>query len=88
MDEIHVHKTKKSICAHFTESPCSYPPAQCIFCLTNYANANVTPSKLISHFTKRHSEHQNKSKEFFHSHLAAHKKQSNLFDKQMVLQST
>ena len=24
MDEIHVHKTKKSICAHFTESPCIY----------------------------------------------------------------
>ena len=23
MDEIHVHKTKKSICAHFAESPCS-----------------------------------------------------------------
>ena len=22
MDEIHVHKTKKSICAHFAESPC------------------------------------------------------------------
>ena len=24
MDEIHVHKTKKSICAHFAESPCTY----------------------------------------------------------------
>ena len=24
MDEIHVHKTKKSICAHFAESPCIY----------------------------------------------------------------
>ena len=24
MDEIHVHKTKKSICAHFAESPCSW----------------------------------------------------------------
>ena len=24
MDEIHVHKTKKSICAHFAESPCNY----------------------------------------------------------------
>ena len=23
MDEIHVHKTKKSICAHFAESPCN-----------------------------------------------------------------
>ena len=28
MDEIHVHKTKKSICAHFAESPCRFfgPP--------------------------------------------------------------
>ena len=25
MDEIHVHKTKKSICAHFAESPCIFP---------------------------------------------------------------
>ena len=24
MDEIHVHKTKKSICAHFAESPCKF----------------------------------------------------------------
>ena len=24
MDEIHVHKTKKSICAHFAESPCTW----------------------------------------------------------------
>ena len=24
MDEIHVHKTKKSICAHFAESPCIF----------------------------------------------------------------
>ena len=23
MDEIHVHKTKKSICVHFAESPCT-----------------------------------------------------------------
>ena len=26
----------------------SYPPAQCMFCLTIYGNANVTPSKLMS----------------------------------------
>ena len=26
MDEIHVHKTKKSICAHFAESPCTLAP--------------------------------------------------------------
>ena len=51
----------------------SYPPAQCMFCLTNYRNANVAPSKLISHFTKQHSEHQNKSKEFLQSHLTAQK---------------
>ena len=66
----------------------SYPPAQCMFCLTIYGNANVAPSKLISHLAKQHSEHQNKSKEFFQSHLTAQKKQSNLFDKQMGLQST
>ena len=24
MDKIHVHKTKKSICAHFAESPCIF----------------------------------------------------------------
>ena len=66
----------------------SYSPVQCMFCLTIYGNANVTPSKLISHFTKQHSEHQNKSEEFFQSHRAAQKKQSNLFDKQMGLQST
>ena len=29
MDEIHVHKTKKSICAHFAESPCN-----CNICVT------------------------------------------------------
>ena len=28
MDEIHVHKTKKSICAHFAESPCNSTPIQ------------------------------------------------------------
>ena len=33
----------------------SYPPAQCMFCLTIHGNANVTPSKLISHFIKQHS---------------------------------
>ena len=52
----------------------SYPPAQCMFCLTIYYNANVDSSKLISHFTKQHPEHQNKSKEFFQSHLAVQKK--------------
>ena len=35
MDEIHVHKTKKSICAHFAESPCIYrvstPSVDCLF---------------------------------------------------------
>ena len=28
MDEIHVHKTKKSICAHFAESPCTIASAE------------------------------------------------------------
>ena len=59
-----------------------------MFCLTIFGNANVAPLKLISHFRKQHSEHQNKSKEFYQSHLAAQKKQSNLFDKQMGLKST
>ena len=66
----------------------NYPPAQRMFCLTIYGNANVAPSKLRSHFTKQHPEHQNKSKEFFQSHLSTQKKQSNLFGKQMGLQST
>ena len=57
-----------------SEEENSYPPAQCMFCLTIYGNANVAPSKLISHFTKQHSKHQNKSKEFLQSHLAAQKK--------------
>ena len=59
-----------------------------MFCLTIYGNANVASLKLITHFTKQHSEHQSKSEEFFQSHLAAQKKLSNLFDKQMELQST
>ena len=59
-----------------------------MFYLTIYGNANIASSKLVSHFTKQHSEHQNKSKEFFQSPLASHKKQSNLFDKQMGLHST
>ena len=41
MDEIHVHKTKKSICAHFAESPCSclskYPTRAFLCC---YFKAN------------------------------------------------
>ena len=59
-----------------------------MFCLNIYGNANVAPSKLVSQFTKQHSERQKNSKEFFQSHLATQKKQSNLFDKQMGLQST
>jgi len=58
----------------------SYPSAQCLFCSTIYGNVR---SKLLSHLTKQHPEHQNKSKEFFQSHLAAQKSQSDLFDKQM-----
>ena len=64
-----------------------YPPAQCMFCLTIYGNTNVASLKLRRHFTKQHSEHQNKSEEFFQSHVAAQKKQSKLFGKQMGLQS-
>ena len=64
-------------------------PAQCMSCLTIYDN--VAPSRLVSHFTKQHSEQQKKSKGFFQSHLDAQEqrqKQSNLFDKQMGHQST
>jgi len=61
----------------------SYPSDQCLFCSTIYGNVNVVRSKLLSHLTKQHPDHQNKSKEFFQSHLAAQKSQSNLFDKQM-----
>jgi len=61
----------------------SYQSAHCLFCSTKYGNVNVVRSKLLSHLTKQHPEHQNKSKEFFQSHLAAQKSQSNLFDKQM-----
>ena len=43
MDEIHVHKTKKSICAHFAESPC-------ILQLTPQATSCVN-----FNFTKFHS---------------------------------
>ena len=56
---------KLSIFCQKGEKENSYPSAQRMFCLTIYGNANVTPSKLISHFTEHHSEHQNKSKEFF-----------------------
>ena len=53
----------------------SYQSAHCLFCSTKYGNVNVVRSKLLSHLTKQHPEHQNKSKEFFQSHLAAQKSQ-------------
>ena len=40
MDEIHVHKTKKSICAHFAESPCN------IFLTSVKARDNLDNKKL------------------------------------------
>ena len=36
MDEIHVHKTKKSICAHFAESPCIWSDV-CEFLIRSFA---------------------------------------------------
>ena len=39
MDEIHVHKTKKSICAHFAESPCR----------TNYKTSCGKQAALVLH---------------------------------------
>ena len=38
MDEIHVHKTKKSICAHFAESPCK---------LLGYRRESKAPNKTL-----------------------------------------
>ena len=63
-------------------------PSSVFFCSTIYGNVNLLPSKLINHLTKQHPEHQNKFKTYFQSHLAAQKKQSNLFDKQTGHQST
>ena len=60
-----------------------YPNAQCVFCSTIYGNVNIVSSKLISHLKKQHPEHQNKSEKFFQSHLAAQRKQNNLFDRQI-----
>ena len=47
MDEIHVHKTKKSICAHFAESPCKKWDA-----VFNTAWGNLFTIKLLNFFTK------------------------------------
>ena len=42
MDEIHVHKTKKSICAHFAESPCIYGAKQKYsICYWGYAKLQI-----------------------------------------------
>ena len=52
MDEIHVHKTKKSICAHFAESPCILAcdgpklrfflqPTSCDTCTNSYCRAPI-----------------------------------------------
>ena len=70
-------------CRPIGEEENFYPNAQCLFCSTIYGNVNLVPSKLISHLKKQNPEHQNKSEKFSQSHLAAHRKQSNLLDKQM-----
>ena len=44
MDEIHVHKIKKSICAHFAESPCIYD--KCIYD-TDYYKSKKTTSLFV-----------------------------------------
>ena len=46
-----------------------YSSAQCLFCSTSFGNIDVVKSKLLSHLTKQHPEHQNKSTKFFQSHL-------------------
>ena len=65
-----------------------YSSAQCLFCSTSFGNINVVKSKLLSHLTKQHPEHQNKCTKFFQSYLDAQKKQSHLFNKQMGHQVT
>ena len=41
MDEIHVHKTKKSICANFAESPCTAHQAVCNIIKTTKTKVNM-----------------------------------------------
>ena len=52
MDEIHVHKTKKSICAHFAESPCkTITLSECLTVLIMYRESCLgTFSNLLSYF--------------------------------------
>ena len=51
MDEIHVHKTKKSICAHFAESPCISAIILTIFLFAIiFKNLRVSPRcQTVSH---------------------------------------
>ncbi|XP_045139254.1 SCAN domain-containing protein 3-like [Portunus trituberculatus] len=51
-----------------------------------YKNSNLVPSKLLSHLKMQHSEHKNKSKEFFEATRAELKKQQRSFDSIMVHQ--
>ena len=41
MDKIHVHKTKKSICAHFAESPCISGIGYCYKIVSKFIAANL-----------------------------------------------
>lgn len=63
-----------------------YPATQCLFCSAKYKNSNLVPSKLLSHLKMQHSEHKNKSKEFFEAIRAELKKQQRSFDSIMVHQ--
>lgn len=63
-----------------------YPATQCLFCSAKYKNSNLVPSKLLSHLKMQHSEHKNKSKEFFEATRAELKKQQRSFDSIMVHQ--
>ena len=57
MDEIHVHKTKKSICAHFAESPCNSNKAKTT--APNSPNLKITqaPPKNVQFWRLRIHNH-------------------------------
>ena len=46
MDKIHVHKTKKSICAHFAESPCSIARDIHVGCKWKHTNFLDLPASI------------------------------------------
>ena len=51
MDKIHVHKTKKSICAHFAESPCTFNSAKLVQSSVICHTAGLIDSHLVLQFS-------------------------------------